>query len=60
MYRLPGGNGGVTALAINDPTPTFLSVEPSYIETGHVTGVVPSGNSNGNSASKRIGMMLNC
>ena len=60
MYRLPGGNGGVTALAINDPTPTFLSVEPSYIETRHETGVVPSGNSNSNSASKRIGMILKC
>ena len=50
MYRLPGGSGGADALFIKDPTPTFLSVELSYIETRHVTGVVPSGNSKGNSA----------
>lgn len=51
MYRLPVGNGGADALSIKDPTPTFLSVELSYTETRHVTGVVPSGNSNGNSAA---------
>lgn len=50
MYRLPAGSGGTEALSIKDPTPTFLSVELSYIETRHVTGVVPSGNSSGNSA----------
>ena len=46
---LPAGNGGAEALSIKDPTPTFLPDELSYIETRHVTGVVPSGNSNGNS-----------
>lgn len=53
MYRLPMGNGGAEALCIKDPTPTFLSEEPSYIETRHVTGVVPSGNSSGSSAVKK-------
>lgn len=46
---LPAGNGGADALSIKDPTPTFLPEELSCIETRHVTGVVPSGNSNGNS-----------
>lgn len=46
---LPTGNGGAEALSIKDPTPTFLPEELSYIETRQVTGVVPSGNSNGNS-----------
>jgi hypothetical protein len=46
---LPVGNGGAEALSIKDPTPTFLPEELSYIETRHVTGVVPSGNSKGNS-----------
>lgn len=50
MYRLPAGNGGTEALSINAPTPTFLSIDLSYIETRQVTGVVPSGNSNGSSA----------
>lgn len=52
MYKLPIGNEGAIALSNNDPTPTFLSAEPSYIETRHVTGVVPSGNSKGSSAVK--------
>lgn len=52
MYTLKIGNGGAEALSIKDPTPTFLSVELSYMETRQVTGVVPSGNSNGSSASK--------
>lgn len=34
-----------------DPTPTLLSEELSYTETRHVTGVVPSGNSRGNSGA---------
>jgi hypothetical protein len=51
MYRLPAGNAGTTALSISDPTPTLLSVELSYIETRQVTGVVPSGNSRGKSAT---------
>lgn len=59
MYKLPIGNEGAIALSNNDPTPTFLSAEPSYIETRHVTGVVPSGNSKGSSAvkKKRGGML---
>lgn len=52
MYRLPEGSGGAEALSINVPTPTFLSVELSYIDTRHVTGVVPSGNSSGSSAAR--------
>jgi hypothetical protein len=51
MYRLPDGNAGTIALFINDPTPTLLSVELSYIEMRQVTGVVPSGNSRGKSAT---------
>lgn len=51
MYKLPAGNGGTEALFIKDPTPTLLSDELSYTETRHATGVVPSGNSRGNSAS---------
>lgn len=50
IYKLPGGKGGTEALSINFPTPTFLSIELSYIETRHVTGVVPSGNSSGSAA----------
>lgn len=49
MYRLPAGNGGTIALSKSDPTPTLLSEEPSYMQTRHATGVVPSGNSRGNS-----------
>ncbi|RWW15391.1 hypothetical protein GW17_00020763 [Ensete ventricosum] len=45
MYRLPAGSGGTEALSKSDPTPTLLSEEPSYTETRHATGVVPSGNS---------------
>lgn len=52
MYKLPGGSGGATALSIIVPIPTFLSAEPSYMDTRQVTGVVPSGNSNGSSALK--------
>jgi hypothetical protein len=48
---LPEGNAGTAALSINDPTPTLLSIELSYIETLQVTGVVPSGNSKGKSAT---------
>lgn len=58
MYKLPVGNAGAIALSNNDPTPTFLSAELSYIETRHVTGVVPSGNSKGSSAVKKIRGML--
>lgn len=58
MYRLPGGIGGAIALSITAPTPTFLSGELSYIDTRQVTGVVPSGNSNGNSAFKKNGILL--
>lgn len=50
MYRLPAGSGGTVALSISDPTPTFLPIELSYMQTRQVTGVVPSGNSRGNSA----------
>lgn len=53
MYRLPVGKGGTDALSICNPTPTLLSAELSYIETRHATGVVPSGNSKGNSAGER-------
>lgn len=53
MYRLPAGSGGAIALFMRDPTPTFMSGELSYTETRQVTGVVPSGNSSGNSAATR-------
>ncbi|KAJ0838253.1 hypothetical protein HanRHA438_Chr16g0787011 [Helianthus annuus] len=52
MLTAYSGSGGAEALFINDPTPTLLSVELSYMHTRQVTGVVPSGNSNGNSAFK--------
>lgn len=58
MYRLPAGSGGTIALFMRDPTPTLMSGELSYTETRQVTGVVPSGNSSGNSAARRRKKLL--
>jgi len=50
---LPAGREGTVALSINEPTPTFLPKALSYMQTRQVTGVVPSGNSSGNSADQK-------
>ena len=56
MYKLPRGSWGGKAIFKGAPTPTPPPTALSYMQTRDITGVVPSGNSKGNSAADHNAM----